>query len=163
MHIMYIAFHRLYSNIEGIYFQPWTRFGPYAIGIGLGYVMYKTKCTVKLPKVCRGPLYLRIDQFYSKYSVNNSPLKGDILEELIAKFKKAQCACLLLLQLVVTLCWILSLLGTTISVFGAYKVPEDSIRMVLYITSHRVIFALSIAWIIFACSSGYGGLLKLAP
>ena len=31
--------------------QPWTRFGPYAIGIALGMIMYRTKCKVRMPKV----------------------------------------------------------------------------------------------------------------
>ena len=36
-----------------VYMQPWTRFGPYAIGIALGIIMYWTKCRVRLPKVCK--------------------------------------------------------------------------------------------------------------
>ena len=39
-----------------VYVQPWTRFGPYAIGIALGMIMYRTKCRVRLSKVCRHTL-----------------------------------------------------------------------------------------------------------
>ena len=35
-----------------VYMKPWTRFGPYAIGIALGMIMYRTKCRVRMPKVC---------------------------------------------------------------------------------------------------------------
>ena len=35
-----------------MYIKPWARFGPYAIGIATGYLMYKTKCKVKMNKVC---------------------------------------------------------------------------------------------------------------
>lgn len=36
---------------EDIYVKPWVRFGSYAIGIALGYLMYRTKCQVKMPLV----------------------------------------------------------------------------------------------------------------
>ena len=38
---------------EAVYIKPWCRFGPYAIGIGMGYILYRTKCTVKMNKVSR--------------------------------------------------------------------------------------------------------------
>ncbi|KAI0242823.1 O-acyltransferase like protein [Lamellibrachia satsuma] len=39
-----------YLELLGLYIQPWTRFGPYAIGIALGMIMYRTKCRVHMPK-----------------------------------------------------------------------------------------------------------------
>ncbi|XP_052787971.1 nose resistant to fluoxetine protein 6-like [Mya arenaria] len=53
--------HHLPANIalgdaEGDYFdllyiKPWCRVGPYAVGIFTGYVLYRTDCKVKIPKV----------------------------------------------------------------------------------------------------------------
>ena len=38
-----------------IYYKPYCRIGPYLIGAILGYILFKTKCKVKMNKVpCRG-------------------------------------------------------------------------------------------------------------
>ncbi|GFO30227.1 nose resistant to fluoxetine protein 6-like [Plakobranchus ocellatus] len=37
-----------YSN--KLYFRPWARVGPFAIGLVVGYILYKTKCKVHLNK-----------------------------------------------------------------------------------------------------------------
>ena len=39
------------TSFDDLYSKPWSRFGPYAIGIATGYIMYRTKCRVKINKV----------------------------------------------------------------------------------------------------------------
>ncbi|XP_052790475.1 nose resistant to fluoxetine protein 6-like isoform X1 [Mya arenaria] len=34
-----------------LYIKPWCRVGPYAVGIFTGYVLYRTECKVRIPKV----------------------------------------------------------------------------------------------------------------
>ena len=37
-----------------VYLKPWTRFGPYALGIAMGHILYKTKAArVKINTVSR--------------------------------------------------------------------------------------------------------------
>ncbi|XP_059145283.1 nose resistant to fluoxetine protein 6-like, partial [Physella acuta] len=45
----------IYRNVDklvpNIYIKPWTRVGPYAIGIILGFILFQTKCKARLKKV----------------------------------------------------------------------------------------------------------------
>lgn len=36
---------------DKIYDKPWTRLGPYLIGMSVGYFLFKTDCKVKMSKV----------------------------------------------------------------------------------------------------------------
>ena len=36
---------------KNVYFPCYTRMGPYIIGLITGYLLYKTKCKCKMPKV----------------------------------------------------------------------------------------------------------------
>ena len=36
---------------DKIYDKPWTRLGPYLIGMSIGYFLFKTDCKVKMSKV----------------------------------------------------------------------------------------------------------------
>ncbi|KAG5682060.1 hypothetical protein PVAND_011445 [Polypedilum vanderplanki] len=36
---------------DKIYDKPWTRFGPYIIGMGVGWVLFKTNCKIKFTKI----------------------------------------------------------------------------------------------------------------
>ena len=31
--------------------KPWCRIGPYAVGVFAGYILYKTNCKLRMPKV----------------------------------------------------------------------------------------------------------------
>ncbi|WAR31990.1 NRF6-like protein [Mya arenaria] len=39
------------DDYDLLYIKPWCRVGPYAVGIFTGYVLYRTECKVKIPKV----------------------------------------------------------------------------------------------------------------
>ena len=34
-----------------IYIKPWCRIGPYVVGFLAGYILYRTKCKIRIPKV----------------------------------------------------------------------------------------------------------------
>lgn len=36
---------------DKIYDKPWTRLGPYLVGMSLGYFLFKTECKLKMSKV----------------------------------------------------------------------------------------------------------------
>lgn len=36
---------------DKIYDKPWTRLGPYLIGMAVGYILFKTDCKMKMSKV----------------------------------------------------------------------------------------------------------------
>lgn len=53
--------------------------------------------------------------------------------------------------------WFLAVIGALLSVYGLYG-PGGSIAIrILYIIGHRIGWALSIGWMIYACSTGIGG------
>ncbi|KAL4234257.1 hypothetical protein ACF0H5_005907 [Mactra antiquata] len=39
------------DNFKNYYIPVWTRFGPYVVGLLTGYVLYKSKCKCKIPKI----------------------------------------------------------------------------------------------------------------
>lgn len=51
MHVLFIHFRDGASYMKAYYVKPYTRMGPYIVGILVGYILYKTKCRVKLNKV----------------------------------------------------------------------------------------------------------------
>lgn len=36
---------------DKIYDKPWTRFGPYMVGMSVGWILFKTDCSIKFSKV----------------------------------------------------------------------------------------------------------------
>jgi hypothetical protein len=36
---------------DELYDKPWTRMGPYVVGMCVGWVLCRTNCTIKMPKV----------------------------------------------------------------------------------------------------------------
>ena len=52
-------------NFGDIYTKPWNRVGPYAVGFLTGYILYKTDCKIKIPKVSQNlsPLCLKKASF----------------------------------------------------------------------------------------------------
>ena len=47
---MFTSYYRSGGYIEDwqAYIKPWYRFGPYAIGMGLGLLMIRTNCKIKV-------------------------------------------------------------------------------------------------------------------
>lgn len=39
------------SQFDKIYDKPWTRLGPYLIGMSVGWLLFKTNCKIQMSKV----------------------------------------------------------------------------------------------------------------
>lgn len=96
------------------YLTPWCRIGAYLIGVLAGFVLHRTECKLRMPKV------------------------------------------------VVALGWLLTA-GTGLSiVYGLYG-PVSEMRKIdtdvsaFYNAVHRPLWSVCIAWVIVACTCGYGG------
>ncbi|XP_015433658.1 PREDICTED: nose resistant to fluoxetine protein 6-like [Dufourea novaeangliae] len=64
---------------DKIYDKPWTRLGPYLIGMAMGYFLFKTDCKIKMTKttVCVGWLFSSaclLSLLYGLYEAELSPL-----------------------------------------------------------------------------------------
>lgn len=92
-----------------IYDKPWTRIGPYMIGMSVGWILFKTDCKVKLSKT------------------------------------------------MVALGWSMSMSIGLYLIYGLYNTTLDQLGGAAYSSLSHSAWALSMAWIIFACSTGYGG------
>ncbi|KAF7990013.1 hypothetical protein HCN44_008687 [Aphidius gifuensis] len=94
---------------DKIYDKPWTRLGPYFIGMSVGYFLFKTDCKVIMSKatVCIGWLF--------------------------------SISCLLSL------------------LYGLYEAELSPITAASYSSLSHSAWALALAWIVIACSTGYGG------
>ncbi|KAL7303646.1 hypothetical protein TKK_0003791 [Trichogramma kaykai] len=94
---------------DKIYDKPWTRLGPYLIGMALGYVLFKTDCKVKMS---------RATNFIG---------------------------------------WLLSAACLLSLLYGLYEAELSPVTGAAYSSLSHTAWALSLAWIVFACSTGYGG------
>ncbi|XP_011695435.1 PREDICTED: nose resistant to fluoxetine protein 6 isoform X2 [Wasmannia auropunctata] len=94
---------------DKIYDKPWTRLGPYLIGMTVGYFLFKTDCKVKMSKT--------------------TVVVGWLLSS----------ACLLSL------------------LYGLYEAELTPVTAAAYSSLSHSAWALGLAWIVIACSTGYGG------
>ncbi|BFG00152.1 uncharacterized protein DMAD_00214 [Drosophila madeirensis] len=94
---------------DKIYDKPWTRLGPYLIGMAVGWILFRTNCKIRLPK------------------------------------------------LTVATAWALAMLNLFVLVFGLYQTDLSQFTAAAYSSLSHSAWALSLAWITIACSTGYGG------
>lgn len=94
---------------DKIYDKPWTRLGPYLIGMSVGYYLFKTDCKVKMSKIT------------------------------------------------VVLGWTLSSICLLSLLYGLYEAEISPITAAAYSSLSHSAWALGLAWIVIACSTGYGG------
>lgn len=125
------------TNNDYYYDVPWTRAPPYLIGIYCGWFLKTTEGSSNRPVPKVKKLFMSI-KLWPHIS--------------------------LFLQIFVMLNWIV-----TLGVFGAIifglipyldetKVPEIPLGVTIsYGALHRTAWAAFLAWVVFACASGYGG------
>nr|CAD7262902.1 unnamed protein product [Timema shepardi] len=94
---------------DKIYDKPWTRLGPYLIGMSVGWILYKTNCKITMNK------------------------------------------------LVVTIGWLTSTSLFLLLIYGLYDAHLHPITAAAYSSLSHSAWALSLSWIVVACSTGYGG------
>ncbi|XP_017775150.1 PREDICTED: uncharacterized protein LOC108561633 [Nicrophorus vespilloides] len=94
---------------DKIYDKPYTRLGPYLIGMGVGWILFKTNCRIKMSK------------------------------------------------LAVVVGWLVSA-GCLLSlVYGLYEADLSPVAGAAYSSLSHSAWALGLAWVVVACSTGYGG------
>lgn len=94
---------------DKIYDKPWTRLGPYLIGMTVGYFLFKTDCKLKMSKTT------------------------------------------------VVVGWLLSFACLLSLLYGLYEAELTPVTAAAYSSLSHSAWALSLAWIVIACSTGYGG------
>ncbi|XP_066994018.2 nose resistant to fluoxetine protein 6-like [Anabrus simplex] len=94
---------------DNIYDKPWTRLGPYLIGMCVGWLLYKKDCKIEMHK------------------------------------------------LVVLLGWLLSTVCALFLVYALHKVKLHPLAGAAYSSLSHSMWALVLAWVVVACSTGYGG------
>ncbi|KAM8719653.1 hypothetical protein ACLKA7_005821 [Drosophila subpalustris] len=94
---------------DKIYDKPWTRLGPYLIGMAVGWILFRSNCKIRLPR------------------------------------------------LTVATAWTLAMLNLFVLVFGLYQTDLSQFTAAAYSSLSHSAWALSLAWITIACSTGYGG------
>ncbi|KAL5275543.1 hypothetical protein ACFFRR_001424 [Megaselia abdita] len=94
---------------DKIYDKPWTRIGPYLIGMAVGWILFRTNCKIRLPKTT------------------------------------------------VAFAWTAAMLNLFVLVFGLYKTELSQFTAAAYSSLSHSAWAISLAWITIACSTGYGG------
>lgn len=117
---MYIAYTNQHMpNIDDpmalfdkIYDKPWTRLGPYLVGMSVGWILFKTDCKIKMNKFA------------------------------------------------VTLGWSCSAAGLFGLVYGLYERELHPLTAAAYSSLSHSIWAIALAWIVIACSTGYGGFMN---
>jgi len=94
---------------DKIYDKPWTRLGPYLVGMSVGWILFKTDCKIKMHKGT------------------------------------------------VTVGWTLSVSLLMFLVYGLYEQELHPVTAAAYSSFSHTLWALGLAWIVVACSTGYGG------
>ncbi|EZA56840.1 Nose resistant to fluoxetine protein [Ooceraea biroi] len=94
---------------DKIYDKPWTRLGPYLIGMSVGYFLFKTDCKIKMSKAT------------------------------------------------VVIGWLLSSACLLSLLYGLYEAELAPVTAAAYSSLSHSAWALGLAWIVIACSTGYGG------
>ncbi|KAK9498898.1 hypothetical protein O3M35_003448 [Rhynocoris fuscipes] len=94
---------------DKIYDKPWTRLGPYIVGMSVGWILFKTDCKIKMNKIT------------------------------------------------LTLGWLLSSGLLLFLVYGLYGSKLSPVFAAAYSSLSHTAWAIGLAWIVIACSTGYGG------
>uniref|UniRef100_A0A1B0D0Z7 Acyltransferase 3 domain-containing protein n=1 Tax=Phlebotomus papatasi TaxID=29031 RepID=A0A1B0D0Z7_PHLPP len=92
-----------------IYDKPWTRIGPYMIGMCVGWILFRTNCQLRMSR------------------------------------------------LTVVLGWMMSSAVGLYLIYGLYGQELNKLGGAAYSSLSHSAWALSLAWIIIACSTGHGG------
>lgn len=121
---------------DKIYDKPWTRLGPYLIGMSVGWILFKTNCKIKFTKVIR---------IYFEKNIMKSHLKHFIL---------------FFLKIQLYTGWTLSASTLLYLLYGLFKTELTKIAAAAYSSLSHSAWALSLAWIVIACSTGNGGYLN---
>ncbi|CAC5392295.1 unnamed protein product [Mytilus coruscus] len=105
------------THFNKIYFRSYCRMGPYLVGMFTGYLLYRTRCNIRISK------YLNLLGWGIATGVSMAVLYG-LYDDMNGER-----------------------LSTEMSA--------------LYNTVHRTVWGACVAWVIFACATGYGGFVNV--
>lgn len=113
-YIAYINSHAPASDdplalFDKIYDKPWTRLGPYVVGMIVGWILFKTNCQLRMSK------------------------------------------------LTVLVGWLGSIAVLLSLVYGLYETHLSAVAGAAYSSLSHTAWAIGLAWIVVACSTGHGG------
>ncbi|KAK6631777.1 hypothetical protein RUM43_013841 [Polyplax serrata] len=97
---------------DKIYDKPWTRLGPYLIGMAVGWILFKTNCRIKMNRI------------------------------------------------VLVTGWLLSVTAMLTLVYGLYEAKLDLLTSSAYSSLSHSTWAMGLAWVVVACSTGHGGIVN---
>lgn len=69
-YIFYFSLDDPLALFDKIYDKPWTRFGPYLIGMIVGWILFKTECKIPMKKV--RPVLISDEFFVNKLFIFNN-------------------------------------------------------------------------------------------
>lgn len=116
---------------DKIYDKPWTRLGPYLVGMCVGWILFKTNCKIKFSK----------GQLVAGWTLSTG-------ERFISTSK-------------ITKITILNLPGVLLYLlYGLYKTELSKVAAAAYSSLSHSAWAMALAWIVIACSTGNGGVLN---
>lgn len=137
---------------DKIYDKPWTRLGPYFVGMAIGWILFKTECKIKMNTVSSNTkrtvfiIILMATSVFAFHLISTDPSVGARV------FYTSR-----LLQLAVVTGWTISsaMLGSLI--FGLHQVELHPIAAAAYSSLSHTLWALCLSWTVIACATGHGG------
>jgi hypothetical protein len=64
--VFFLRIQKPFAQFDMLYDKPWTRVGPYLVGMATGWLLCRTKCTLKMSPVSFQPLEETDSQSESK-------------------------------------------------------------------------------------------------
>lgn len=129
---------------DKIYDKPWTRLGPYMVGMCVGWFLFETK--------------KRYDETGHKFHMSrvSDTSSYQLSYECCFKLWK-HLSTLSFFQTTLIVGWFSASFCLLWLIYGLYNVRLDTFSAAAYSSLSHSAWAMSLAWIVVACSSGYGG------
>ena len=135
---------------EHIYYRPYFRHAPYLVGLGCADIYMRTKDKVKNKK----------DTWWKVFILQTINSMSYLVSAKLFIFTYY-------LQIFVLVMWAVAIAMNLALLYGIYPYNKETtfIEPVwlndLHAATHRTVWALIVAWITYACLTGWGGILPL--
>lgn len=60
-----------FALFDKIYDKPWTRLGPYMVGMCVGWFLFKTNCKIRMSRVCKRKRFQHSSQNFTTHLILN--------------------------------------------------------------------------------------------
>lgn len=122
---------------DKIYDKPWTRLGPYMVGMCVGWFLFKTNCKIRMSRVSFTEWKIHLRKKYVQSNNFDHFIFFSQTTIVVGWFSASFC-----------LLWL---------IYGLYNVNLGRLSAAAYSSLSHTAWAMSLAWIVVACSSGHGG------